>query len=672
MVSSTLHRALHVIGIGSAVALVAVATSTRASSAGQSGSLVRLQPTTPGTAQSGHVNVDGTVHAGTFESDFVYTSEVFANRFYGDGVGIYGFTLEGLDTTGAGVGQVPVFDGARVVWGDVSGGGTLSLPFSGSADTSGGAASIENLATTSGSSGVAAYGNGNGSGLYAVNRNTGGGGYAIKALHNGAGTAVYAESVGGAAIAGGNLTSGNFASLGTINNGIFAMSSSGSSIFSQAFGNVGFGLEAYASGPAYAAVLGQHSVSNNYGELGMADFGVYGSTATNVGVFGYASSGTGVVGVNSASGTRGTLGEPNYGVYGSSNGTSGVFGVSNSSRGVYGKSLGAADGVFGENTSTGAGVHGKGNVGVLGEAAAGYAVYGYSSSTLNSAAIYGESAGYGGTGVKGYSPYRGVEGTTVNGSGVFGRATSSNGLIAYGVEGKSDSTDGTGGLFVCYGARGAGVRGYGDSSGAYPQATGVFGQANVGVRGSGSYGVVSNGLLTASPSPGSNLACFINGDLTVSGNKSFAIDYPLDPAHYELRHYCTEGAEPLNAYSGTVETDAKGYAWVKLPDYFESINKDFRYQLTVVDESGGDFVQVRVSQKIQDNQFQIQTSRGRIEVSWRVEATRNDRYNQMNPPQDVLPKKGNRVGKYLDPETWGRPATEGMHYLPPVDKPKGR
>src|SRR6185369_2591920 len=70
---------------------------------------------------------------------------------------------------------------------------------------------------------------------------------------------------------------------------------------------------------------------------------------------------------------------------------------------------------------------------------------------------------------------------------------------------------------------------------------------------------------------------FSNGNLSASGTKSFRMDHPSDPENKYLLHYCAEGPEPLNLYTGTVTTDAKGEAWVQLPAYCEAINKDFRY-----------------------------------------------------------------------------------------------
>jgi len=37
-----------------------------------------------------------------------------------------------------------------------------------------------------------------------------------------------------------------------------------------------------------------------------------------------------------------------------------------------------------------------------------------------------------------------------------------------------------------------------------------------------------------------------------------------------------------NVYDGTVTTDGSGHAIVTLPDWFQALNSDFRYQLTTI------------------------------------------------------------------------------------------
>jgi len=126
----------------------------------------------------------------------------------------------------------------------------------------------------------------------------------------------------------------------------------------------------------------------------------------------------------------------------------------------------------------------------------------------------------------------------------------------------------------------------------------------------------------------------VGGDLNVAGTKNFRIDHPENPENKYLVHAAIESNEVLNMYSGNVTTDNNGKAIVKLPQYFELINIDFRYQLTVI----GEFAQAIVSKKIENNTFEIKTDKPNIEVSWQVTAKRNDKYLREHPFFDVRDK----------------------------------
>jgi hypothetical protein len=156
-------------------------------------------------------------------------------------------------------------------------------------------------------------------------------------------------------------------------------------------------------------------------------------------------------------------------------------------------------------------------------------------------------------------------------------------------------------------------------------------------------------------------AVYAVGRFTATGTKSFQTDYPLDPENAVLNHFCTEGPEPYNAYSGNVVTDAQGYAVVQLPEYFESINRDYRYQLTVIDGSD-DFVLAKVARKIENNRFVIRTSKPGVEVSWRVEAVRHDPWIRQYGFKTIIPKEGSLRGKYLNPELYGAPPEMGIFH----------
>ncbi|MBL7749396.1 MAG: hypothetical protein JNM19_18290, partial [Chitinophagaceae bacterium] len=155
----------------------------------------------------------------------------------------------------------------------------------------------------------------------------------------------------------------------------------------------------------------------------------------------------------------------------------------------------------------------------------------------------------------------------------------------------------------------------------------------------------------------------ISGGLTVLGApKLFTMDHPLDPENKTLKHASAESNEVINFYSGNIVTDANGKAVVKLPDYFEAINKDPRYQLTVI----GAFAQAIISKKVQNNQFEIATNLPNIEVSWEVKAVRNDRRMQMTPFTDVVDKSANQKGKYWDPAAYNLPDSKNISYDPAI------
>ncbi len=137
----------------------------------------------------------------------------------------------------------------------------------------------------------------------------------------------------------------------------------------------------------------------------------------------------------------------------------------------------------------------------------------------------------------------------------------------------------------------------------------------------------------------------IPGNLTVVGTKAFTMDHPLDPLNKLLVHAAIESNEVLNAYSGNITTDSSGKAMVSLPDYFEALNKDFRYQLTVV---GGGFAQAIVSREVKGNQFEVATNQPNIKVSWEVKGVRNDERMKKFPFVAEAEKVGAMKGKYFD------------------------
>ena len=152
----------------------------------------------------------------------------------------------------------------------------------------------------------------------------------------------------------------------------------------------------------------------------------------------------------------------------------------------------------------------------------------------------------------------------------------------------------------------------------------------------------------------------VNGNLSASGAKPFKIDHPLDPLNKYLYHFAVESPEVQNVYNGNIVTGESGKAVVNLPDYFSSINKDFKYQLTIIDET--QFALARISKKISGNSFEIMTDKPNIEVSWQVTAVRNDKSMQQFAVDAESVKPANERGKYLQPELYGQSMEKGVHF----------
>lgn len=150
----------------------------------------------------------------------------------------------------------------------------------------------------------------------------------------------------------------------------------------------------------------------------------------------------------------------------------------------------------------------------------------------------------------------------------------------------------------------------------------------------------------------------INGNLTVTGTiakgaGSFKIDHPLDPANSYLSHSFVESPDMMNIYNGNVTTDKAGIATVTLPTYFEALNRDFRYQLTVM----GQFSQAIVDQEIRDNQFTIRTDHPFVRVSWQVTGVRHDAYAEAHRIPVEQSKPASERGRYLHPELFRAPSS---------------
>lgn len=199
---------------------------------------------------------------------------------------------------------------------------------------------------------------------------------------------------------------------------------------------------------------------------------------------------------------------------------------------------------------------------------------------------------------------------------------------------------------------------------------GVLGYGAYGVRGE-ARGQGATAGIVGDQAFGTHAGLFY-GDVAVTGmltksSGGIKIDHPLDPANKYLTHSSIESSESMNLYSGNAATDASGYAEVRLPDWFEAFNRDFRYHLTVLDEGDHEeFVQAKVVKKVENNRFTIRTSRPNVEVSWQITCIRNDPSTKSRPMKVEQMKPEKERGKYLDPEAYKQPKEMGIYLQPEV------
>jgi hypothetical protein len=140
-------------------------------------------------------------------------------------------------------------------------------------------------------------------------------------------------------------------------------------------------------------------------------------------------------------------------------------------------------------------------------------------------------------------------------------------------------------------------------------------------------------------------------NLNVTGSLSkpqgtFKIDHPLDPANKFLYHSFVESPDMMNIYNGVIVLDKHGKAVVALPDYFEALNQDFRYQLTSIGAPGPNLF---VASEIKGNKFIVAGGKPGAKVSWQVTGIRHDAYAEAHRIV-VEEDKGKERGTYLHPE----------------------
>ena len=88
----------------------------------------------------------------------------------------------------------------------------------------------------------------------------------------------------------------------------------------------------------------------------------------------------------------------------------------------------------------------------------------------------------------------------------------------------------------------------------------------------------------------------------------------------EAQEMSVQSPEMMTVLSGIAIMDESGGAQVTLPDAFDKLNRDFRYQLTTI----GGFAPVYVAQEVQNNAFRIAGGKPGMRVSWQITGVRKN------------------------------------------------
>jgi hypothetical protein len=573
--------------------------------------------------------------------------------------GVTSFTRLGVGADG----KVLRVSGGVPGWGSVAA-GDLPVPFVLTGNVASAVLGGVNSGTALGSTGIAGSAIGNSGitfGVYGENQSSNG-------------RAIYGNAV--------HPTGTTYALYG------FNQSSNGTGLFAEANSATGmtYGVYGQSSSNVGTGVYGNAPAGNG------ANFGGQFSSAS-IGGTGLLGSSTATTG-NTVAGRFENASSSGIAVSGQSSATTGnTFGAkfinsSSSGKAVYGFVNAATGTTFGgwfeSSADAGTGILGKAtsNIGIV-------------------AGVHGQTASPTGYGVRGSA----LGSTTGLGAGVFGESIGENrpgvlgvsnltgGVWAYAMQAESREASNIRNVGIEaraeYGTYNYGVKATATAfSGTFAFAVDALSTDFIAVSALGSQPIVANGL---SVSPGNKVVnasnsigtavygrifasnvldygvygevqtgygVYSDGDMGATGVKSFVIDHPFDPENKYLKHFCTEGPVPMNAYSGNVTTDAEGNAWVELPNYFEEVNTNFRYQLTCI----GTFASAIVGAEIQENRFQIRTDKPKVKVSWRVEADRNDRWVQEHPVSAEVQKPEFQRGTYMRPELFGQPRERKTTY----------
>jgi hypothetical protein len=119
------------------------------------------------------------------------------------------------------------------------------------------------------------------------------------------------------------------------------------------------------------------------------------------------------------------------------------------------------------------------------------------------------------------------------------------------------------------------------------------------------------------------------------GGGTFEIDDPVDPANKILYHSFVESPDAMDVYDGIATLDSTGAVTIQLPDYFDALNGNVRYQFFALYQA---MPNLYISQEEKNNQFAIAGGVPNGQISWEITGVRHDPYILANPIIPVVEK----------------------------------
>jgi hypothetical protein len=96
-----------------------------------------------------------------------------------------------------------------------------------------------------------------------------------------------------------------------------------------------------------------------------------------------------------------------------------------------------------------------------------------------------------------------------------------------------------------------------------------------------------------------------------------------------------------------------------MPEWFEALNRDFRYQLTAIGAPGPNLY---VADEVRGNRFRIAGGSPGSKVSWQVTGIRQDAFAETHRIPVEEDKPAAERGTYLHPLEHGMPKERGRDY----------